>query len=161
WTVERSPTLVLQDSSTSEVRNVENLNQKVFNHHPIIAKSDLVEAYKWNNQNKTIIHFKDDNYYYLSSCDKSKALLFQPSDTQASSSSPKGIESDEDSEDEVLSKKPRIESDQNEAFDSESKSCENCGSKMTKRRYWACPNKCVYSEESFHRCLTTQNPSLA
>ncbi|RNA13458.1 hypothetical protein BpHYR1_049534, partial [Brachionus plicatilis] len=46
-----------------------------------------------------------------------KALLFQPSDTQASSSSPKGIESDEDSE----------ESDQNEAFDSESKSCENCG----------------------------------
>ena len=70
WTVERSPTLVLQDSSTSEVRNVENLNQKVFNHHPIIAKSDLVEAYKWNNQNKTIIHFKDDNYYYVSSCDK-------------------------------------------------------------------------------------------
>ncbi|RNA37894.1 hypothetical protein BpHYR1_051007 [Brachionus plicatilis] len=23
-----------------------------------------------------------------------------------------------------------------------SKSCEKCGSKMTKRRYWACPNKC-------------------
>ncbi|RMZ98663.1 hypothetical protein BpHYR1_050166 [Brachionus plicatilis] len=70
-------------------------------------------------------------------------LLFQPSETQASSSSPKGFESDEDSEDEVLSKRPRIESDQNEAFDRESKSCENCGSKMTKRRYWACSNKCA------------------
>ncbi|RNA20553.1 hypothetical protein BpHYR1_038685 [Brachionus plicatilis] len=54
----------------------------------------------------------------------------------------KGIESDEDSKDEVLSKRPRIESVQNEAFDSESKSCEKCGSKMTKRRYCACPNKC-------------------
>ncbi|RNA02661.1 hypothetical protein BpHYR1_002417 [Brachionus plicatilis] len=54
----------------------------------------------------------------------------------------KGIESDVDSDDEVLSKRPRIESDQNEAFDSESKSCENSDSKMTKRMYWACPNKC-------------------
>ena len=69
-----------------------------------------------------------------------KALLFQPSDTQASSSSLKGIEPDKDSEDKVLSKRPRIESDQNEAFDSES--CENCGSKMTKRKYWVCPNIC-------------------
>ncbi|RNA11170.1 hypothetical protein BpHYR1_050991 [Brachionus plicatilis] len=54
-----------------------------------------------------------------------------------------------DSEDEFLSKRPRIESDQNEAFDSDSKSCENCGSKMTKRRYWACPNKCAYSLNIF------------
>ena len=72
---------------------------------------------------------------------KHQRLSFlQPSDTQASSSSPKGIESDEESEDEVLSKRPRIESDQNEAFDSES--CENCDSKMTKKKYSACPNKC-------------------
>ncbi|RNA04761.1 hypothetical protein BpHYR1_038130 [Brachionus plicatilis] len=65
-----------------------------------------------------------------------KALFLQPGETQASSSVPKGIESDEDPEDEVLS---RIESDSNEAFDSESKSCE-CDSKMMKRRYWAYSN---------------------
>ncbi|RNA14622.1 hypothetical protein BpHYR1_047378 [Brachionus plicatilis] len=38
----------------------------------------------------------------------------------------------QDSEDELLSKRPRIESDQNEAFDSESKSCENCGNGLTR-----------------------------
>ncbi|RNA29152.1 hypothetical protein BpHYR1_043138 [Brachionus plicatilis] len=53
----------------------------------------------------------------------------------------KGIESDDDSSDEIIqenvSKRPKIDSVTQEMF------CEKIRVKMTKRRYWACPNKCV------------------
>ncbi|CAF0929231.1 unnamed protein product [Brachionus calyciflorus] len=40
-------------------------NETSTNHFPFIEKSDLVEAYKWNCQNKTIIHMKEDNCFYI------------------------------------------------------------------------------------------------
>ncbi|CAF0981464.1 unnamed protein product, partial [Brachionus calyciflorus] len=209
---------------------------KEFNLSPVISKSDLVEAYKWNNQNKTIIHFKDDNCYYLSSGERAditkedcksfnqalleqkwknfdemmheitsiyrvkfnedswklstcsccfwlknykcnhqiaiaarkkkcnfdsvgmdipiqsnrkkgrpkntlSAFLLQPKETQSCDSGPKGIQSNEETDEENLPKRSRIEPEEIQS-QTASKSCDKCCSKMTKRRYWACPNKC-------------------
>ncbi|CAF1146241.1 unnamed protein product, partial [Brachionus calyciflorus] len=65
WSTERAPTLSLIDPETNQPQIVENLNQKIFYEFPNVKKDDLVKAYKWNSYNKTIIHLKDDNYYYL------------------------------------------------------------------------------------------------
>ncbi|RNA04097.1 hypothetical protein BpHYR1_014531 [Brachionus plicatilis] len=74
-------------------------------------------------------------------------IQHQPKESQASTSGPKGIESDDDSNDESIqenvSKRPRIDS----CTQGQENFCEKCGVKMTKRRYWACPNKCGYIKE--------------
>ncbi|CAF1101987.1 unnamed protein product [Brachionus calyciflorus] len=70
WSVESLPTIILIDSLTNEKTTVENLNMKFFNDCSIIVNNDLVQAYKWNSLNKTIIHLKNDDYYYVSSSDK-------------------------------------------------------------------------------------------
>ncbi|RMZ96092.1 hypothetical protein BpHYR1_030816 [Brachionus plicatilis] len=78
--------------------------------------------------------------------DTAGPLEHQPSinqETQTSTSAPKGIESDDDSNDESIqenvSKRPRIDS----VTRGQEMFCKKCGVKMTKRRYWACPNKCA------------------
>ncbi|CAF1140193.1 unnamed protein product, partial [Brachionus calyciflorus] len=186
--------------------------QKIFEPE-LFPIDDLVKAYKWNSYNKTIIHLKDDNYYYLTADDKidinkeqckqynqsligkkwssfdhlitsifsirkikynenswtlkkkcnfdsvgmdipiqanrkkgrskdtAGPLEHQPKEKQATNSAPKGIDTDDEdssSTKENPSKRLRIDS----IKQVEEKFCEKYGAKMTKRRYWACSNKC-------------------
>ncbi|CAF1123544.1 unnamed protein product [Brachionus calyciflorus] len=73
--------------------------------------------------------------------DTAGPLEHQPKETQATNSAPKGIDTDEEDSSSIQenpSKRPRIDS----IKQVEEKFCDKCGAKMTKRRYWACSNKC-------------------
>ena len=68
WLFDGAPLLILIDQITKEEKKVDNLNKKTYV-YPIISKSDIVKAYKWNCLNK--IHLKDDDFFYLCSDKKS------------------------------------------------------------------------------------------
>ncbi|CAF0964301.1 unnamed protein product [Brachionus calyciflorus] len=55
----------------------------------------------------------------------------------------KDIDSDESEVEESVPKRARIESNNQDICDKETKLCDLCGAQMKKRRYLACPNKCV------------------
>ncbi|RNA36019.1 hypothetical protein BpHYR1_019508 [Brachionus plicatilis] len=57
---------------------------------------------------------------------------------QSSNAVPKSIESDESKEEEYVPKRARIELNNQEIIDKETKSCDLCGAPMKKKRYWAC-----------------------
>ncbi|RMZ95074.1 hypothetical protein BpHYR1_030425, partial [Brachionus plicatilis] len=69
-------------------------------------------------------------------------LKRQPYKTQYSNAVPKGIESDESEEEEYLPKRARIELNNQDIIDKETKSFDLCGAQMKKRRYRTFLNKC-------------------
>ncbi|RNA38060.1 hypothetical protein BpHYR1_051017 [Brachionus plicatilis] len=114
----------------------------------------LIEAYKLNSLNKSIFPYKEDKCYYLQAdwqnfhkmmsglfsliraYKKQSLVQLQTSEFKASKTIPKGIKSDDES-DEI----GEASASRRKRFDQDDKFCQKCGVKIVKIRQSSCPNK--------------------